>query len=144
MMVSPRKRPRSSIVAGFRVATTDNEIVYWSRRKLLLTRVVIVSGFVYDEAIWAATSSVGEIRRLRRTHDFFGLRMAVETSSGPGWGGAPLGSAIEMVVEDELARCREREGHASSYRTQTQPNTTCFSTTFETISRRRSNVFCTL
>lgn len=44
---------------------------------------------------------------MKITHDFFGLRMAVETSSGPGWGGAPLGSAMVVVVVDELARCRE-------------------------------------
>lgn len=40
------------------------------------------------------------------THDFLGLKIAVETSLGPGWGGAPLGSAIgkeleEVVVENK-------------------------------------------
>jgi len=50
-------------------------------------------------------SSVAASSTMRRFGDFFGLRMAVETSSGPGPGGAPLGSAIvfveEMVVRKE-------------------------------------------
>lgn len=52
--------------------------------------------------------------------------MAVETSSGPGWGGAPLGSAmvivVVVVVVGEPGAGKER-GHASSYRRQTRPNT---------------------
>ncbi len=35
------------------------------------------------------------------THDFFCLRMAVETSSGPGCEGAPLGSAMCVYLKDE-------------------------------------------
>ena len=33
------------------------------------------------------------------TYDFFGRKMAVEVSFGPGWGAAPLGSAIVRNVD---------------------------------------------
>jgi hypothetical protein len=52
------------------------------------------------------------------TYDFFGLRIAVEMSLGPGWGGAPLGSAIVLNVnkkrnEMDVVYERNREGRAS-------------------------------
>ena len=46
-----------------------------------------------------------------RAYDFLGLRMAVDMSFGPGWGGAPLGSAI-VVNEVEL------DGHCRIYKVE--------------------------
>jgi hypothetical protein len=97
MIVSPRKSARSSIVVGLSVATMIGKIRNYAREiGLGLTRVVIGRGLVYDKSIW--TGKIREMKSGRTLHceayDFLGLRIAVEISLGPGWGGAPLGSAI--------------------------------------------------
>jgi hypothetical protein len=43
------------------------------------------------------------------THDFFGLNIAVEMSFGPGWGGAPLGSAIVRDRDESMQRLEKQQ-----------------------------------
>jgi hypothetical protein len=54
MMVSPRKRPRVSIVAGLRVATGARffENFCLTLEEDRLTRVVVIGSLIYDETIW--------------------------------------------------------------------------------------------
>ena len=90
-------------MAGFNVATVSDlhENKLLPLTSLLLTRVIVIRGFVHDETIWAANwvRNAGTWCSTR-TYDFLGRRIAVEMSLGPGWGGAPLGSA--MVGDDGL------------------------------------------
>jgi hypothetical protein len=99
MIVSPRKSDKSSIVAGFRVATGAGG-KYPAKPVMTssLTRVVICGCFVYDETIWSgiASKKASQVLLTSNTYDFLGLRIAVEMSFGPGWGGAPLGSAMML------------------------------------------------
>lgn len=66
-----------------------------------LTRVVITSRLVNYKTIWAGTRHRQQAEQAGNVeiHDFFGRRIAVETSFGPGWGAAPLGSAIMIGVD---------------------------------------------
>jgi hypothetical protein len=103
MMVSPRKRPRVSIVAGLRVATVavsqlffpihPNKMISPELSSLTASSTMRRFG-LQDDAfnVWI------DLGLMRVTYDFFGLRIAVEMSSGPGWGGAPLGSAMMFRV----------------------------------------------
>ena len=65
-MVSLRKRPGFSVVAGLSVAT--------------------------ELSSFEASSMTS------RSGGFLGRKIAVDVSSGPGWGGAPLGSALSMKI----------------------------------------------
>ena len=68
IMVSPRKSWRASIVAGFSVATTRrSESSFRHLLILLLTRVVICSGLIDDEAVGARNTR-------QHLHIYFSLK----------------------------------------------------------------------
>ena len=62
---------------------------------LPLTRVVVCSRFVDNQTIGARETSVNVSYAIPdpSTYDFLGLKIAVDVSSLPGPGAAPLGSA---------------------------------------------------
>ena len=67
MMVSPRKSCRVSIVAGFIVATVVRVISLSLILATLLTRVVICSGLIDDEAVGARNTR-------QHLHIYFSLK----------------------------------------------------------------------
>lgn len=96
IMVSPRKSWRASIVAGFSVATTRRSGSSFRHiLMLLLTRVVICGRFVDNQTVRTRKTSVNVSCAIPdpSTYDFLGLKIAVDVSSLPGPGRAPLGSA---------------------------------------------------
>ena len=69
---------------------------------VIRTWVVIRCGLVNNKTVRSVQASklVLQTRHLElsNTYDFLGLRIAVDVSSGPGWGAAPLGSAIASTL----------------------------------------------
>ena len=108
-MVSPRKRPRVSIVAGLSVATIPEKNQHHRALPILSSNYSPeLSSFEASSTTsrfglirWkfsVSCSSTKEVRKKEEAYDFLGRKIAVDVSSGPGWGGAPLGSAIRRSV----------------------------------------------
>ena len=106
------------MVAGLRVATIARLVPI--RRYLRLPETYLSCRLLWphrQSSGWAC-SMVRNGARMpfdNSTYDFFGRRMAVETSLGPGGGAAPLGSmfAVKVVVGGRVkiewyASARER------------------------------------
>ena len=66
-----------------------------------LTRVVIGGGLIYNETMGTVKNGIRSVAghdEREAPYDFFVRKIAVAVSFGPGWGGAPLGSAIVEVL----------------------------------------------
>ncbi len=113
-IVSPPKSCNFSMVAvaEFNVATfeTSSNDSSYRKRGAELTGIVVVCRLVDDKTIWPTNVETFKTNAFLvsslNTYDFFCLKMAVDVSSGPGWGAAPLGSAIAANYEVLVTKVR--------------------------------------
>lgn len=88
-------------MAGLRVATASRCKHTSNISTEGLTRIVIGASLVYNETVGTTKNGIRGVAGCDEAmvpYDFFVRKIAVAVSFGPGWAGAPLGSAMVEVL----------------------------------------------